>query len=143
MITIKLCKITITAILILAVMEGCTTGKKPAKTIAKQAVPVTFSKDTSATRYTIKPAAGHTMIVENLQIYVSHNSQPGAGVAIKRLDNSKSNIILPHIVNGNTYVFGGIVNIKLNNGDDATIEVADIQTGQLLNARIIISGTEQ
>lgn len=139
----RLCNIYTAILSLLVVTTACTTSKNKQQAKVKAIVPVSFSKDTSATSLIIKPAENRKMIIENLQVYVSNNTQPGVGVAVKRTDNKNSNVILPHIVNGNVYIFGGLINITLNSGDEAKIEVADIETGKLLNARIVISGTEQ
>lgn len=139
----QLYKTTAAALLMLVAIAGCSTAKKPKTMASKQPVSIPFSKDTATTTLSMKPAQGRSMTIENLQVYVSSSKQPGVGVAIKRSDNNKSNIILPHIVNGNVYIYGGLINIILRSGDEATIEVAEIETGKLLNARIVVSGTEQ
>ncbi len=139
----RLCKVNVALLFMFTTIVSCSIGKHKRQENKTEAAPISFSKDTTATNFIIKPGINRKMTIENLQVYVSHNTQPGVGVSIKRAGDNKSNIILPHIANGNVYIFGGQINIILNNGDEAKIEVADIETGKLLNARIVISGTEQ
>lgn len=134
-------------LLLLTILTGytaCHTSKTKTSTasVVKEA-PVAFSIDTIGNRYQIAPKKGHTIIIENLQVHITSNTQPGVGVSITRADSSRSNIILPHVTNANVYAFGGTINLTLKSGDVAIVDAADIVNSKPIQARFIISGTEQ
>ncbi len=130
--------------LILLSAASCSHSKKTTQRVAapKQA-PVAFSIDTIGTLYRIAPKPGHTLMIENMQIHLTSNTQPGVGVIITRADSSRSNLVLPYIVNANVYSYGGNIHVTLKSGDIAVIDAVDIMTGKPIQARFILSGTEQ
>lgn len=120
------------------------TACKPAKKAAvAKAAPVAFSVDTTTTVYKLSPKPGHSLFINNLQVHVTSNTQPGVGVNIRRNDKASSNMILPFIANTNLYSYGGNVNLQVNNGEELIIDIADVQNGKAIAGHIIISGTEQ
>jgi|GEM_PF-2882425 len=135
---------TLLAVLLLTGYTACKPAKNTAqkKAVPKEA-PVAFNIDTVGTTYRIAPKPGHTIVIENLQVHLASNTQPGVGVSITRADNSRSNVILPFIVNTNIYTYGGMLNITLRSGDVATIETADIMSGKPIQARFVVIGSEQ
>lgn len=122
---------------------SCSTTKSTKATKTVAATPVAFNIDTIAGKYRFAPKPGHTIIIETLQVHLTHSSQPGVGLTVTRADGNKSNIILPQIANNDVYSFGGIVHLTLNSGDEAVLDAADILNAKPLQARFIISGTEQ
>jgi len=130
--------------LIAAGFAACSTGKKTAqKKTSPKEQPVAFSIDTVCQQYRIAPKPGHTLTIENLQVHVTNNTQPGVGISITHADSSRSNVILPFISNMNVYSYGGVLKLTLNTGDVAIIDAADIMSGKPLQARFIISGSDQ
>ncbi|MBN8635069.1 MAG: hypothetical protein J0M07_07070 [Anaerolineae bacterium] len=123
---------------------SCSHAKKTTKqAVTPRQEPVAFSLDTIGTKYRIAPKPGHTLMIENLQVHLTSNTQPGVGVIITRADSSRSNLVLPYIVNTNVYSYGGNIHFTLKSGDVAIVDVADIMTGKPIQARFIVSGTEQ
>ena len=131
-------------LMLIAGATACQPAKKTAqKKGAPKEAPVAFSIDTICQKYRIAPKQGHTLVIENLQVHITNNTQPGVGVSITRADSSRSNVILPFISNMNVYSYGGMLNLTLKTGDVAVIDAADIMSGKPLQARFIISGSDQ
>lgn len=131
-------------VLVMTGFVACHPAKKTAqKKIVPKEAPVAFSVDTICQQYRITPKQGHTIVIENLQVHITSNTQPGVGVAITRADSSRSNVILPFIANMNVYSYGGMLNLTLKTGDVAVIDAADVMSGKPLQARFIISGSDQ
>ncbi len=136
--------LSISLFIVMICSASCSHAKKTTqKATAPKQEPVAFSIDTTGTKYRIEPKPGHTLMIENLQVHLTSNTQPGVGIIITRADSSRSNLVLPYIVNTNVYSYGGNIHVTLKSGDVAVIDVADIMTGKPIQARFMISGTEQ
>lgn len=122
---------------------ACKPAKKAKRAAVVKAAPVAFSVDTTTTVYKLSPKPGHSLFINNLQVHVTSNTQPGVGVNIRRNDKASSNMILPFIANTNLYSYGGNVNLQVYNGEELIIDIADVQNGKAIAGHIIISGTEQ